>query len=270
MAPTPPLSDLTTARNHLEVRWHEPGIAEVVLSNPAQRNAMSAQMTAAWQSVMAELAGMPGLRAVLVRGQGAAFCAGGDLGWLAEGGSFSVPELTARMDAFYAAWLAVVEVPVPTVAYIEGPAIGAGAAVALACDIRWVGPRVRFSVPFTRLGLHAGMGTSFLLAQAVGPAMARDLLLSGRALDADEMLACGAATRQVAAEQVIEQMLPIAGNAPVAVRLTKRGLAPAPPGSLAEALRWEGVAQPVTMTTEDVQEGLRAAVERRDPVFRGR
>lgn len=270
MALTPPLSDLTASGNHVTVRWHEPGIAEVILSNPAQRNAMSGQMTSAWALVMEHLAGMSGLRAVLVRGEGEAFCAGGDLGWLAEGGSSSVPELTARMDAFYAAWLSVVDLPVPTVAHIEGPAIGAGAAVALACDIRWVGQRARFSVPFTRLGLHAGMGTSFLLSQAVGPAMARDLLLTGRGLDAGEMLACGAATRQVPAGQVIEQMVRIAGNAPVAVRLTKRGLTPAPPASLAEALRWEGVAQPVTMTTEDVQEGLRAARERRDPVFRGR
>lgn len=270
MALTPPLSELTASANHLTVRWHDPGIVEVILSNPARRNAMSSQMTASWQAAMAHLADLPGLRAVLVRGQGAAFCAGGDLGWLAEGGASSVPDLTARMDAFYAAWLSVVDVPVPTVAYVEGPAIGAGAAVALACDIRWVGHEARFAVPFTRLGLHAGMGTSFLLTQAVGPAMARDLLLTGRSLNADEMLACGAATRRVPEQQVVADMAGIAGNAPVAVRLTKRGLTPAPPATLAEALRWEGVAQPVTMTTEDVQEGLRAARERRDPVFHGR
>ena len=161
-------------------------------------------------------------------------------------------------------------VQVPTVAFIEGPAIGAGAAVALACDIRWVGNTARFSVPFTRLGLHAGMGTTFLLTQAVGPAMARDLLLTSRSLDAEGMLAAGVATRQVRADEVLAEVAAIAANAPLAMRLTKRALSPAPPAGLAEALRWEGVVQPVTMTTADVQEGLRAARERRDPVFEGR
>ena len=270
MTLTPPLTSLTAASDNLVVRWHEPGVAEVVLSNPEQRNAMSGPMTNAWAVTMAALRDLPGLRAVLVRAEGSAFCAGGNLGWLAEGGSATVTELTARMDAFYAAWLSITGLQVPTVAHIEGPAIGAGAAVALACDIRWVGERASFSVPFTRLGLHAGMGTTFLLTQAVGAAMARDLLLTGRKLDADEMLSSGVATRRVSVQDIHPEMARIAGNAPIATRLTKRGLSPAPPTTLAEALAWEGVAQPVTMTTADVQEGLRAAKERRNPVFEDR
>jgi len=270
MTLTPPVTGLTAHADHLQVHWHEPGIAEVVLSNPDQRNAMSGPMTHAWATTMAALSEVPELRAVLVRGEGSAFCAGGDLGWLAEGGSESVDTLSRRMDHFYGQWLTITRVQVPTVAFIEGPAIGAGAAVALACDIRWVGNTARFSVPFTRLGLHAGMGTTFLLTQAVGPAMARDLLLTSRSLDAEGMLAAGVATRQVRADEVLAEVAVIAGNAPLAMRLTKRALSPAPPASLAEALRWEGVVQPVTMTTADVQEGLRAARERRDPVFEGR
>lgn len=265
----PPLSALTASDNHLFVRWHEPGIAEVVLANPGRRNAMSTPMTQAWRLAMDQLATLADLRVVLVRGQGDAFCAGGDLGWLADTGASTVPDLTARMDEFYASWLSVRDLEVPTVAYIEGPAVGAGAAVALACDLRWVGPRARFSVPFTRLGLHAGMGTTFLLPDAVGPAMARDLLLTGRSLDAEQMLACGVATRQVAAQEILEEVARIAGTAPIASRLTKRGMSPRAPQTLAEALRWEGVVQPVTMTTADAQEGLAAAAQRRAPDFTG-
>ncbi|MCB0905178.1 MAG: enoyl-CoA hydratase/isomerase family protein, partial [Actinobacteria bacterium] len=168
MTLTPPLAGLTAAEDHLVVRWHEPGIAHVVLSNPDQRNAMSAAMTQAWSLAMSELAELPGLRAVLVSGEGKAFCAGGDLGWLAEGGSEGIAVLSRRMDDFYSQWLSVTELSVPTIAYLDGPAVGAGAAVALACDIRWAGPRARFSVPFTRLGLHSGMGTTYLLPHAVG------------------------------------------------------------------------------------------------------
>ena len=269
MTLTPPLATLTAEQHHLVVRWHEPGIAEVILSNPSQRNAMSGVMTQAWRMTMTELERLPELRVVVVRGEGSAFCAGGDLGWLAEGGSASVAELTSRMDGFYADWLSITELRVPTVAYLNGPAIGAGAAVALACDIRWAGPRARFGVPFTRLGLHAGMGTTFLLPQAVGPAMARDLLLTSRTLDTRAMLACGLATAEIEDTALLDQVRRIAGNAPLALGLTKRGLVPSPPVSLAEALRWEGVVQPVTMTTADVQEGLAAARERREPHFRG-
>lgn len=265
----PPLSTLTASDNHLFVRWHEPGIAEVVLADPDRRNAMSGPMTQAWRLVMKHLAGLAELRVVLVRGQGDAFCAGGDLGWLAGTGTSTVPDLSARMDDFYAAWLSVRDLEVPTVAYIEGPAVGAGAAVALACDLRWVGPRARLSVPFTRLGLHAGMGTTFLLPEVVGPAMARDLLLTGRSLDAEQMLACGAATRQVAAEEILAEVGRIARTAPIAARLTKRGLSPRVPQTLAEALRFEGVVQPVTMTTTDAREGLAAAAARRAPDFTG-
>jgi enoyl-CoA hydratase len=268
MTLTPGLATLSASENHLEVGWHEPGIAEVVLANPQQRNAMSEPMTAAWSAAMTELAGLPGLRAVLVRAQGTAFCAGGDLSWIGGNGASTVPQISARMDAFYRAWLAVVDVPVPTIAYINGPAVGAGAAVALACDIRWVGPRARFSVPFTRLGLHAGMGTTYLLPEVVGPAMARDLLLTSRSLDCDGMLSCGLATARLDPEDVMSQVRQIAVNAPVAMRLTKRGLGCA--RSLDEALRWEGVVQPVTMTTADLQEGLAAARERREPAFEGR
>lgn len=289
------LTTLTASQNHLYVRWHEPGVAEVVLANPERRNAMSGPMTEAWNATMRalrEIADSPpaasnrdepefsdktgqmplpgGLRAVVIRGEGSAFCAGGDLGWLADDQGASVSQLSERMDAFYAAWLQVVELPVPTVAYIDGPAVGAGAAVALACDIRWVGPGARFSVPFTRLGLHPGMGTTYLLTSAVGPAMARDLLLTSRMIDADEMLACGAATARVVPEDLLDRVRDIAVNAPIATRLTKRGFQPTAPASLAEAVRFEGLAQPVTMATRDVQEGLAAAQQRRAPRFENR
>lgn len=268
MTLTPALATLTSSQNHLTVIAHEPGIAEVILSNPGQRNAMSEPMTQAWELVMTELAALPDLRAVLVRGEGKAFCAGGDLSWIAEGGSQTVVELSTRMDAFYRAWLSVTRVPVPTIAYLNGPAVGAGAAVALACDIRWAGPEARFSVPFTRLGLHAGMGTTYLLPDVVGSAMAKDLLLTGRTLDAAAMLAAGVATDLLNPDAVLDGVQQIAANAPIAVRMTKRGLGHA--HNLEDALRWEAVVQPVTMTTHDLQEGIAAAAARRAPRFEGR
>lgn len=263
----PALATLTSSQNHLTVTWHEPGIAEVVLNNPDQRNAMSDPMTAAWELTMNHLERAVDLRAVLVRGEGSAFCAGGDLSWLGEQGASTVPDISARMDRFYRAWLTVRRLEVPVVAYINGPAVGAGAAVALACDIRWAAPTARFSVPFTRLGLHPGMATTYLLTDVVGPAMAKDLLLTSRWLDAEAMRACGLVTAMLDEGDVLDAMGEIAANGPLAVRLTKRGLGQV--GSIEQALRWDALAQPVTMTTAEVREGLAAAQERRLPNFGG-
>ena len=112
------------------------------------------------------------------------------------------------------------------------------------------------------------MGTTFRSHRRSVPT-ARDLLLTSRSLDAEGMLAAGVATGRCA-DEVLAEVAAIAGNAPLAMRPTKRALSRHRRPGLAEALRWEGVVQPVTMTTADVQEGLRAARERRDPVFEGR
>lgn len=272
MATPPALPVTDPTRDHLRLTWLDAGIAEVRLCNPQRRNAMSEAMTSTWESVMHGLAGMPQVRVVVVTGEGSAFCAGGDLGWI---GNSDIPlsDLMDKMRTFYGQWLSVARLPVPTIAAINGPAVGAGAAVALACDVRWAGPAASFSVPFTRLGLHPGMGTTFLLSHVTGPAMARDLLFTGRTLDAQAMMAAGIVTAVLDGdfgEQVLDGARRVAEAAPLATRLTKQALLPRPPADLGEALVWEGLAQPVTMMTEDLAEGLAAAAERRRPVFRGR
>lgn len=265
---SPALQKLTAEDNHLIVRWRDPGVAEVILANPGQRNAMSQQMTAAWSVAMAELAHLDQLRVVVVKAQGSAFCAGGRLDWIAA--TDSLPVMQDKMRVFYRQWLSVWDLPVPTVAYLHGPAVGAGAAIALACDIRWAGPQARLSVPFTRLGLHPGMGTTYLLQHAGGPALAADLLFTGRWLDAPELLSTGLVSAVVDEAQADADVDSIAVAAPIATRLTKQALRPGPPRSLADALAWETLAQPVTMTTDDLAEGLSAAAEKRPPRFTGR
>ncbi|MHB8341290.1 MAG: enoyl-CoA hydratase/isomerase family protein [Mycobacteriales bacterium] len=250
-----------------------PGVSLVSLNCPDRRNAMTAELTEAFGASVAALAADRSVRAVVVTGRGSAFCAGGDLSWIeaGSGSDVSPDSVRDRMLPFYRTWLSVRDLPVPVVAAVNGSAIGAGLCLALACDVRYAAAEARFSAPFTKLGMHPGMAASWLLPEVVGMARARELLYTGRALHAEEALSWGLVSG-IAADVVahaVQAAEAIAGGAPVAVRLTKAGLAH-PYRSMEEALQWESLAQPVTMATSDLREGLAAAAERRRPHFTGR
>jgi enoyl-CoA hydratase len=122
--------------------------------------------------------------------------------------------------------------------------------------------------------MHAGMGGTYLLPEAVGPAHARDLLLTGRIVDAEEALRLGLVSRVIEPESLRSEVLAaaegVAGTAPIASRLTKLALADGGHADLESCLQWEALAQPMTLATADLQEGIRAAREKRRPSFEGR
>ncbi len=263
-----------TGSGHLRLERRESGVAVLVLDNPDQRNAMSAQMTGSWGRAVDELAADPSVRAVVVTGAGSAFCSGGDTGWIAGEPDASVDELRNRMVAFYRAWLSIRRLEVPTIAAVNGHAIGAGLCLALACDLRYAAEPARLGVPFVRLGMHAGMAATHLLPDVVGAAHARDLLLTGRLVDAAEAHRIGLVSAVHPAETLLERVLEtadqVAATAPVASRLTTVALRGGGHRDFETALQWEALAQPVTLATEDLQEGIRASRERRAPRFTGR
>jgi enoyl-CoA hydratase/carnithine racemase len=258
----------------LRVDRRADGVAVLTLDNPDQRNAMSEDMTASWVAAVAELAGDRDLRAVVVTGAGTAFCSGGDTSWIAGEPDATVDHLRTRMLAFYRAWLSIRRLEVPTLAAVNGPAIGAGLCLALACDLRYAADGARLGVPFVKLGMHAGMAATHLLPRVVGEAHARDLLLTGRTVRADEALRLGLVSQVLATEGFLDGVLEIAGGiartAPVASRLTTVALRDGGHRDLESAVQWEALAQPVTLATADLQEGVRAAREKRPPVFTGR
>ena len=265
---------MTERVQHLRVERPRDGVALLTLDNPDQRNAMSAPMTEAWQAAIAGIAGDPEVRAMVVTGAGSAFCSGGDPAWIAGEPDAPVDRLRTRMMRFYRAWLSVRELEVPTIAAVNGPAVGAGLCLALACDIRYAAASARMSVPFVRLGMHAGMAATYTLPNVVGEARARELLLTGRMVDAEEALRIGLVSQVTADEtflgEVLDRAAGIAAAAPVASRLTKVALRDGGHADFESALQWEALAQPVTLATEDLQEGVRAARERRAPRFTGR
>lgn len=265
--PTPP------SLTHLRLERPSEGVALLVLDLPELRNAMSDEMTESWVRAVDHLAGDPTVRVVVVTGEGKGFCSGGNLSWLASEPDATVDDLRARMLPFYRAWLSIRRLEVPTIAAINGAAIGAGLCMALACDLRYAARGARMGVPFTKLGIHPGMAGTYLLPDVVGPAAARDLFLTGRLVDADEALGLGLVSRVWEPEEFLDGVLAaaadVAAAAPIATRLTKRALQHGH-ASIETALEWEGLAQPVTLATADLLEGIRAAQEKRPPVFTGR
>lgn len=267
---SPDMSETT----HLRVDRPSDGVVLITLDNPGQRNAMSDPMTHAWRQTIADLAADADVRAVVVTGEGSAFCSGGDPRWIASEPDAPVHALRRRMLGFYRAWLSIRDLEVPTIAAINGPAVGAGLCMAMACDLRYASASARMSVPFVKLGMHAGMAATYTLPNIVGPAHARDLLLTGRIIGAEEAYRIGLVSSVTPDEEFLDSVLTtaaeIAATAPVASRLTKVALRDGGHADFDTAVEWEALAQPVTLATEDLQEGVRASRERRAPRFTGR
>ena len=285
----------------LRVDRRDDGVVILTLDLPDRRNAMTGELTSAWGATIAGLRGDRSVRCIVVTGEGTAFCAGGDLSWIGESRSktsrpgvsgqpgaqfaagdlswigespdLSVDSIRDRMLPFYRTWLSIRELEAPSIAAVNGHAVGAGLCLALACDLRYAARGAKMSAPFTQLGMHAGMAATYLLPEAVGLAVARELLLTGRAVDADEALRIGLINGVFEAGDLLEGALAvaarIAGAGPIATRLTKAGLRSGGHGSVEDSLMYEALAQPVTFATDDLREGLAASRERRTPKFAG-
>lgn len=249
------------------------GVAVLTLNDPGRRNAMSDEMTAAWKAAIEGLRGDAGLRCVVVTGAGGAFSSGGNLSWLADTNAVAVPALRDRMLEFYRTWLLIRGLEVPTIAAVNGHAVGAGLCLALACDLRYAADDAKLLAPFTALGLHPGMAATWLFPEVAGLPLAREMLLAGRVLTGAEAAANGLVNQAFPRAELLDGALAVAArvaaNAPVATRLTKVALSGGGHADMESALRWESLAQPVTMSSRDMLEGLAAQREKRSAQFTG-
>lgn len=249
-----------------------PGVRLLTLNRPESHNAMTAEVSAAWLEALGSIAGDPEIRALVVTGAGSSFCSGADLSWLLrdEAREATVTSYRTRMEGFYDGWLWPRRLPFPVIAAVNGPTVGAGVCTALACDLRYAAPSATFSTPFIYLGMHGGMAAGWLLQESIGVTRAREMLYTGRELDAVEAEAWGLVSG--VADDVLEYSLNVAARiasaAPIATRLTKKGLEQSARG-LEASLEWEALAQSSTFVSEDLREGIAARLERRPPVFRG-
>ena len=158
----------------------EDGIATLTFNRPERMNALSTPIMEGLLHGLPRLAGDPGVKVVVLTGAGRAFCAGGDVKSMAEGGEQrSAAEATARLRSRMEVSRILHELPKPTIAMINGPAAGAGLALALACDLRVAGTSARLVTAFVRIGFSGDFGGSFFLTRLVGTSKARDSILPG-------------------------------------------------------------------------------------------
>lgn len=188
---------------------HDQGVAVLTVANPARRNAMDLALSRLLVEAVTAAVDDPAVGAVVITGEPPAFCAGGDLTELAAAE-------TAVLRSVYAGFLAVAACPLPTVAAVNGAAVGAGLNLALAADVRLAGPQARFDARFLPLGLHPGGGYTWMVQRALGPQGAAALTLFGEVVDAAEAARIGLVHRAV--DDVVAAAVEMAARAAAAPR----------------------------------------------------
>lgn len=247
--------------------------AWITLNRPGERNTMSPDLLAGFEAAVERAKADTDLRAVIVTGAGSTFCAGAHFQALASGfgDAAALPETLRRI---YGSFLRVAEIEAPTIAAINGAAVGGGFGLALACDFRVAAEDAKLAANFVRIGLHPGMAISYLLPRLVGVPRATELLLLGRTIsgaDAERIGLVHRAVPRAAVSAEAERLAAeIAAGAPLAVRAAKATLRRAIGWDPEPTLAAEAAAQAASLRTEDIQEGIVAMAQKRPPKFQGR
>jgi len=252
----------------------------LTLNRPEALNSINTQMVTELRHYYGGLAENTDVRVVVMRGEGRAFCAGLDIksaGDMVDSAGHRPVGYGWGFQGYLAdVYIAMRRCPQPIISLIQGPACGGGFAFVLASDIRIAAENAKMNAAFIRIGLSAcDMGTSYFLPRLVGTALASELMLTGRFINAQRALATGLVSQVVsdgelkaAAAPFIHEMLT---TSPMGLRLTKEGLNMAiDANSLESAMAIENRNQILCSGTEDAKEGMRAFIEKRDPVYQGR
>jgi enoyl-CoA hydratase len=238
----------------------------VTIDRQERRNALNGELCDAMRAQLREHAD---LRALVITGAGSAFCSGADLVTRFDDGDGT----DTFRPAFEKVLDAIVAYPAPVIAAINGPAMGAGMQLAVACDLRVAALGARLAIPGGRLGIHLSGRNIWRLASLVGHAVARDFLLAGRTVNAEEALHLGLVQRL--AEDVVGDALSIAGEiaafAPLTVQGHKRSLNLVAEQSWLNKRARDEIErlEARAFASDDLREGLAAFAEKRNPNFRG-
>ncbi len=252
----------------------EDRIVTLTINNPAQRNALSNkvvdELNAAFQGIKAD----PEVLAVILTGAGKGFSSGGDVSSMISSEKEDDSDRAGRIKDYYLRNLAIMDVPAFTIAAINGPAIGAGCTLALACDMRIVSSEAKLGLSFVNIGLHPGMGTTHILPRLVGIPKAYELLTTGDVVKGEEAVRIGLANKVVAPDQVMvaarELARKIADGPAIPLRIMKDSIGNSWSRTLDETMNLESEAQVVCSKTDDLKEGITAFLEKRKPKFTGK
>jgi enoyl-CoA hydratase len=241
----------------------------VSMNRPKQLNALSGELMRAVVDALQGLDADGDVRAIVLAGSERAFAAGADIAELAAGTPISLYE-NRRIDE----WDTIRDLRTPVVAAVSGFCLGGGCELAMLCDLIVASETAKFGQPEINLGVLPGAGGTQRLTRAVGKAIAMDMILTGRMLDAREALRFGLVARVVAKEAWLDEAVrvasEIAAKGPIAVRLAKEAIDKAFEAPLAVGVEFERRAFYLARASDDAGEGLKAFVEKRPPEFRGK
>ena len=250
----------------------EQGVATVLLDRPERRNALTEEMKIGLLEAFEGFVGDDSVRAVVLTGAPGAFCAGSDVGtmqaWTIHGGR-------RRLKFAQRIIRAIADLEKPVIAAVDGPAVGVGWSLALACDFILATPAARFCQSFSKIGLAPDGGSVLLLERMVGLLRAKELTLTARTIDGAEAMRLGLLTELVADRagleaRTAELSASLAGSAGLAMGMTKRMFAAAAGSDLERFLEFESHVQNELAQTQDHREGVAAFLERRPASFGGR
>jgi len=245
------------------------GIAVVTIHRPEARNAINLEVVNEMHAALQGLADDATTRVLILTGSGRmAFASGADIRELRD--RRAADALRGINSSLF---MAIERFPLPTIAAVSGYALGGGCELALACDLRIAGESARFGQPEVGLGIIPAAGGTYRLPRIVGAGRARELILTGRIIDADEALAIGLVNRLVPDERVLQEArataLVMARKGPLALRAAKMALAASAYGPDAGHVA-ERLAQAILFESADKREGMTAFLEGRPPRFAGK
>jgi enoyl-CoA hydratase len=243
------------------------GVYTLTLNQPESRNAMSYQMAEEFEAAAARVGADPEARFLILTGAGESFCSGGDFDTIMR--DFELPPVAFKPHIlrFYRRFLSLRDLPVPTLAAVNGHAAGGGFSLALACDMRVASSNAQFIMTFVRLGIHPGMGSTWALPQLVGTARAFEIFLTGDPVSAEEALAMGLVNRVTPPEGLMPEAEAlahrIASMPRVPVRYLKQSIYMGARAGLDAILEFESFGQAVCSETEDLKQALAAFQRKR-------
>jgi enoyl-CoA hydratase/carnithine racemase len=257
------------------IATEDSGILTITLSRPDKLNAFVGHMRRDLAETLEEAASNRGVRVVVITGAGRAFCAGGDISFMAELMERQDSEEFARiLGAGRRVILSIREMTKPVIAAVNGPASGAGCNLALACDLRVASTEATFSQSFLKVGLHPDWGGTYFLPRLVTPNKACELFFLGEVITAEQAERLGIVNQVVAPADLESATRRLAERlgaaAPIAIAAAKQAVYMSQAADLDQMLRFETEAQLRCFESEDGREGIRAFIEKREPRFIGR